>query len=489
MTKNIILIVSALLIIGFAGILLYNTFTIKSNQIQVEALPAVKVDSQAIVEHLSQAVQFQTVSTSQTAQAKTEEFQKFHQFLDTTFTKINSVLTKESISDNSLLYTWRGSDASLKPIILMAHQDVVPIDEATASQWTHSPFSGDVADGFVWGRGTLDDKGNLLSIFETVEMLLNENFQPKRTIYLACGHDEEIGGKNGATEIAKLLKERGVNAEFILDEGGSVTDRIIKGIEKPVALIGVSEKGYLSLELTVEDTGGHSSQPPKNTAIGVLSHAIAQLEDNPFPGGINGVTGEMFNKLTPEMSFGQRIFLSNLWLFRPLVVRQLASVPATNATLRTTTAATMFNAGVKDNVLPNKATAIINFRILPGENIDSVTNYVRQTINDDRVKIVPYGENAWNPSQVSNVSSNDFQIVEKTIRQTFPETIVAPYLMLGATDSRHYEGISSNIYRFSPFKLNAEDLTRIHGINERISIETYSQGIGFYYNLIKNAEL
>ena len=476
-----------LLIVGLVGYLLYNTFALKSKQMQVEVLPTVKIDSQTVAQRLSQAIQFQTISTAQTAETKAEEFQKLHLFLQNSFPKVHSILTKETIGNYSLLYTWRGTDASLKPIILMAHQDVVPIDEASLNQWTHPPFSGDIADGFVWGRGTLDDKQNVLSILESVEMLLNENFQPKRTIYLAFGHDEEIGGKNGAVNIAKLLKERGIQAEFILDEGGSLTDKIVKGIDQPVALIGIAEKGYLSLELSAEDTGGHSSQPPKNTAIGVLSKAISRLEENPFSGGIRGISAQMFDKIAPEMSFGQRFFLANLWLFRPLVERQLSAVPSTNATLRTTTAATMFNGGVKDNVLPIKATAVINFRILPGETTESVTENVRQTIADERVIIKPYGENAWNPSPISDANSPDFQNIEKTIRQTYPDSIVAPFLMLGATDSRSFQSISPNIYRFSPMKINSDDLLRIHGINERISVETYSQGIGFYYNLVKNS--
>lgn len=488
MIKKILLILFVLLVLGLAGYLFYNTFNLKSKQMQVEALPQVKIDNQSAAQRLSLAIRFQTVSVAENAQTKSEEFQKFHQFLQESFPKTHASLTKEMIGESSLLYTWRGSDTNLKPIILMAHQDVVPVDEATANQWTHQPFSGDVAEGFVWGRGTLDDKSSLMSILETTEMLLNENFQPRRTIYLVFGHDEEIGGKRGAIPIAKLFKERGVNAEFVLDEGGSITDKILKGVENPAALIGVAEKGYLSLELTVEDAGGHSSQPPKNTAIGILSRAITRLEDNPFPGGIIGITAQMFERLAPEMDFSQRFFLANLWISRPLVERQLSNAPSSNAVLRTTIAPTMFSAGVKDNVLPNKAAAIVNFRIFPGETVESVIEYATKTIGDDRVKISPYGENHWNPSPVSDVNAPQFQLIEKTVRQTFPETIVAPYLVLAATDSRHFAEISPNIYRFSPMKLTSEDLSRVHGINERISIETYSQGIGFYYNLIKNSE-
>lgn len=487
MIKKILLVVVLLLILGLVGYLLYNTFTLKSKQLQVEALPAVNVDQTAAAQRLGQAVQFQTVSTARGAETKAEPFQKLHEFLKNSFPKVHTQLSKETVADYSLLYTWRGSDASLKPIVLMAHQDVVPVDEATLNQWTQAPFSGAVADGFVWGRGTLDDKASLLGIMESVEMLLNENFQPKRTVYLAFGHDEEIGGKNGALAIANLLKERGIQAEFILDEGGSITDKVIKGVDKPVAVVGIAEKGYMSLQLTVEDAGGHSSQPPRNTAIGILSKAVTRLEDNPFPGGIKGITGEMFTRLAPEMNFGNRIFLANMWLFRPLVERQLAAVPSSNATMRTTNAATMFNSGVKDNILPNKATAVVNFRILPGETTETVTEYVRQTIADERVKIAPYDDNFWNPSAVSNTDSVGFQQIEKTIRQTYPETIVTPFLVLGATDSRHFQPVSSNIFRFSPIKLTPDDLPTIHGINERIGVENYAGSIGFYYNLIKNS--
>ncbi|MGI8543819.1 MAG: M20 family peptidase [Aridibacter sp.] len=489
MLKKILIILFIFLIV-LAAVLLYNTWSLKSKQLQVESLPQVKIDSQTVAGRLSQAVQIQTVSTAEKAETKAEEFQKFHRFLESSFPKIHSVLSKKTVADYSLLYAWSGTDSNLKPVILMAHQDVVPIDEATLNQWTHQPFSGDVADGFIWGRGTRDNKSRLLSIFESIEMLLNENFQPKRTIYLAFGHDEEIGGKNGAAQIAKLLRERGVNAEFVLDEGGGITDKILKGIDSPVAMVGIAEKGYLSLELTVEDAGGHSSSPPKSTTIGILSKAINRLEENPFPGGIRGVTAETLNKIAPEMSFGQKFFLSNLWLFRPLVERQFSSAPQTSATLRTTTAVTMFNAGVKDNILPNRATAVVNFRIMPGDTAESVTEYVRQTINDDRVKISSYGENAWSASAspVSDVNSASFQNIEKVIRQTFPDTFVSPFLGLGATDSRYFTQISPNIYRFSPLKSNSEDLKRLHGINERISVEDYSRGIGFYYNLIKNLE-
>lgn len=488
MVKKILLILFVLAIAGFGGYLIYNTFALKSKQMQVEALPKAAVDASGAAQKLSLAVRFQTVSLAENAEPKAEEFQKFQQFLQETYPKTHSALTKENVGEHSILYTWRGSDENLKPIVLMAHQDVVPVDEASAQQWTHPPFAGDIADNFVWGRGTLDDKSSLMSIFETIEMLLNENYQPKRTIYLAFGHDEEIGGKRGGRQIAELLKQRNVKAEFVLDEGGSITDGVIKGVSAPVAVVGITEKGYLSLELSVEETGGHSSQPPKNTAIGILSRAITRLEDNPFPGGISGVTAQMFDKIAPEMNFGQRFFLANLPVFKPLVEYQLSNAPSTNAALRTTTAATVFNAGVKDNVLPNQATAIVNFRILPGETIETVTEHVRQSVGDERVKIAFYGENRWNPSPVSDVNAAQFQNVEKTIRQTFPETVVAPYLMLGASDSRYFTEISPNVYRFSPMKVNSEDLTRIHGINERISIETYARGIGFYYNLIKNSE-
>lgn len=368
----------------------------------------------------------------------------------------------------------------------MAHMDVVPVDSASESLWKHPPFSGAVADGFIWGRGAMDDKGSVLGILEAVEHLLNEGFLPERSVYLAFGHDEEIGGHNGAAKIAELLSSRGVELEYVLDEG-AILSGIIDGISSPVALIGIAEKGYLSIRLSAESAGGHSSIPPADSAIGVLSRALQRIEAAPFPSRLNGPTRQMFEYLGPEMSWPKKLALANLWLFDPLIRRQLARSPLTNAAIRTTVAPTIFSAGIQENVLPTKATAVINLRLMPGETIASALAHVRKAIDDPKVQLTALPVQ-MEPSAISDIESAGFQLLQRTIGQTIPETIVAPALLVGATDSRHYAGLTKNIFRFLPITLRPEDTKRYHGIDERISIDDYERCIRFYAQLIRNSQ-
>src|SRR5205085_5726214 len=307
-------------------------------------------------------------------------------------------------------------------------------------------------------------------------------------VYLAFGHDEELGGPAGATAIAELLHARGVEPEYVLDEGGAITDGILKGISRPVAVLGTAEKGFVSVELTVEGTGGHSSAPPPQTAIGILSGATSRLEAEQMPAAFKGVTQEMFDRVGPEMNFLPRMALANLWLTRPLVVRQLTAQRETNALLRTTTAATIFEGGVKDNVLPSKARAVVNFRILPGDSVDSVLEHVRRTINDPREQIAPLKGTAMSePSPVASTDALGFRVLERTIRESFPTVAVTPSLVIGATDSRHYTKVCPNVYRFAPLWLRVGDIERILGTNERLSVENFAQTVKFYRHLIRNS--
>lgn len=369
----------------------------------------------------------------------------------------------------------------------MAHQDVVPVEPGTEGGWEQPPFEGRIAGGYIWGRGAMDDKSGVLGILEAVEMLVVQGFQPTRTVYLAFGHDEEVGGSEGAVKIAELLRSRNVELEYVLDEGLAITDGIVPDIARPVALIGIAEKGFVSLELSVEVEGGHSSMPPPQSAIGILSTAINRLEKNPMPASIEGVEREMFNYLGPEMPFGKRMAIANLWLFKPMVQRTLSASPSTNASIRTTTAATIIEAGLKENVLPSKARAVLNFRILPGDRIEGVAAHVRETINDPRVQINRFGTTFNEPSAISSANSMGFQLIQRTIRGLLPEAVVAPALMLGATDSRHYAKLTNNIYRFSPQRLRPDDVRRFHGTNERISVADYARCVRFYYYLIKDS--
>jgi carboxypeptidase PM20D1 len=466
--------------------LFINTLRFQTRQLHFAPIKHVESTNSSII-RLSKAIQYQTISNQENKRIDTNEFYNFHTFLKHYFPFIDSALLLKKINRLSLLYEWKGSDPTLRPILLMAHQDVVPVEAITLSDWSHPPFQGAIKKGFIYGRGTLDVKSGITAQMEAIEYLIAHNYKPKRTIFLAYGHDEEVGGKQGALRIAEYLRLKKVQLKFVLDEGGSIIKGIVPGIRKPIAIIGVAEKGYLSLELTAKEKGGHSSMPPKESAIGILSSAIKNLENYVFPSRMSGVGSIMFDYISPEMNFGLRFAIANKWLFSSFIEQKLDMNNATRATLHTTMATTVFKAGEKENVLPTKAKAIINFRIMPGETISQVIERVKEIIDDPRIHIKTNGKFNYEPSIVSNPSSPTFRLMQKTAKQVFPDLIVAPYLVLGSTDSRHYKNLTKNIYRFVPFRLEPSDLNRIHGINERISIKTYKEGINFYIQLIRNS--
>ncbi len=488
MIKKFFLALLALIVVLVAAVAV-NTLRKGSRQLDVPPLAALPVDEQGAAQRLGEAVRFSTIASREDAALNADQFLQFHTLLQQRFPKAHAALKRELVADLSLLYTWPGSKPELKPILLLAHQDVVPIAPGTEGDWSVPPFSGEVKDGFVWGRGSWDDKGNLMSQLEAVEMLVASGFQPERTVYLAYGADEEIGGLRGAAAIAALLKQRGVQLEFVLDEGLLILDGILPGLSKPVALIGVAEKGYMSVALSVSATPGHSSMPPKpgTSAIAMMSTALKQLEDKQLPAGIRGVGGEMFDTIAPEMSGFSRVALSNLWLFGPVVQKQLEGAASTNAMLRTTTALTIVNAGNKENVLPGRADATVNFRILPGDTkagvLEHVTSELAQAVGEGKVAVTTL-PGAKEASKVAPTDSSQYRRMNKTIRAIFPGTLVAPGLMVAATDSVHYEELSDHVFKFSPVRANAEDLKRFHGTNERLSTSNYAEAIRFYHRLL-----
>jgi len=465
-------------------VLVIRAGALKSRQLVVAPAKTLAI-SRAAVEHLSEAIQLKTVAI-QTSGANAGQFIALHALIARAFPRVQRELNKESVGDHSLLFTWRGKNDRLKPILLMAHMDVVAIDPTTESSWHHAPYSGEIADGYIWGRGAMDDKASLMAILEAVESLLMTNFRPERTIYLAFGDDEEIGGAGGAAKIAALLSSRHVGLEYIVDEGLNIFTGVIAGLDPPAALIGIAEKGYLSLQLSVETAAGHSSMPSEHSAIGILTGALQRLQRAPFQARLNRPTREMFEFLGPEMSFDKKLVLANLWLFSPFLEKTLAQSPRTNALLRTTLAVTMLNAGIKENVLPSKASAVINLRIAPGESTASIIQYVRDVVADRTVSILQLPV-ALEPSAVSSIDSASFAILNKTIRQTHPTAVVAPALLVAGTDSRHYRNLTRNIFRFLPLTVGPDDIDKYHGINERISLADYERCIRFYAQLILNS--
>ncbi|HEV8580738.1 MAG TPA: M20 family peptidase [Thermoanaerobaculia bacterium] len=479
------LLVLGLALLVLIAVLTVRTATVKSRQVQAAPVKDLAIDSRAAAERLAGAIRFPTISHEDGRNVEAEAFRGLHQYLQQTFPRVHAALTREVVADHSLLYTWKGKDPALAPILLMSHQDVVPVEPGTEKDWTHPAFSGAIDGGYVWGRGTLDDKVGVLAILEAAETLLARGFQPQRTVYFAFGHDEEVGGTHGAAAIGALLERRGIRPELILDEGGIIAEGMVPGVAKPVALIGTAEKGYLSVELVAEASGGHSSMPPPHSAIGKLAAAVEKLENHPMPARIAGATKSSFEYLAPEMPFGPRLVLANLWLFGPLAEKQFAADPAGNARIRTSTAATVFQAGVKENVLPHRARAVVNFRILPGDSIADVLRHVREAVGPD-IRVRATGVAEAEPSPESATGAPAFGLLQRTVAQTFPGSVVAPNLLSGGTDTKHYQRLSHNVYRFLPIRIQAEDLARLHGTNERVGVESYGEAIRFYAQLLRN---
>ena len=483
--RGLLLLVGAGLV-AVALVVIFRALTLSSRQIQPIPASGIILDSKALAGRLERAVQFQTISYEDHARFDEAEFKGFQKFLEQSFPKVHAAMKKEIVGDYSLLYTLKGRDDKELPILLAAHMDVVPAELSAESNWKYPPFQGHMADGFIWGRGTLDDKESVLGILEAMEKLLQDGYVPRRTIYIAFGHDEEVGGQHGAEKIASLLNSRGVKLDYVLDEGLTITEGLVPNISKPVALIGIAEKGCLSIELSVDGEGGHSMMPPRQTAIGILSSAISKLEQNKFPARMEVPVRKMLETLSPEMPFGMRVVFANLWLFEGLVKKKLASAPRTNALVRTTAAPTIFQSGVKENILATKARAIVNYRLLPGETINKVLLNVQKTVNDPRVKIVTLEGLKSDPSNIADTESKGYKAVQQAIRQVFPQALVAPGLVIAVTDSRHYGAMTGNILHFNPIRLRSDDLQRFHGTDERILVEDYRNAVNFYAQLIRN---
>ena len=483
---------SALRILGFAlalilAVLLVRAATMRSQQVPAEPAARVAFDAPALATRLAGGLRFPTISNQDGANRDDAAFEGLQRYLEQEFPLVHRTLARERVGDFALLYTWRGSDPSLAPVVLMAHQDVVPVEPGTEPDWEHPPFAGDIAGGYVWGRGALDDKVNLFGELEAAESLLRDGVRPRRTIVFVFGHDEEIGGAGGAAQIAALLAQRGVRPLMVVDEGGSILQGIAPGVAAPVAAVGIAEKGYVSVELEAQAPGGHSSTPAAQTAIGILAAAVRSVERTQMPVRLDGASRLLVEQgVGPEADFAHRIVYANLWLLRPVVERALARIPAASATVRTTTAPTVLSAGMKDNVIPSRARAVVNFRILPGDTIDAVLEHVRSVVGDARVAIraLPKKREA---SSLSRTDGEGWEMLARSIREALPGAVVAPYLMLAGTDSRHFAPLTDAVYRFMPLRLTLEDTRRIHGTNERVGIDDYTDLVRAYRRLLENA--
>jgi len=462
------------------AVVLGRAASLESRQVEVAPAKGPALDAEAAARRLAAGLRFRTLSHFDRSRLDAAAFLAYQDYLAETYPAAHAALRRERVASHSLLYTWPGRDPEAAPLLLLAHQDVVPVK---GDAWTHPPFEGVIADGYVWGRGAMDDKGNLHAILEAVEHLAGRGFAPRRTVLLAFGHDEEVGGE-GAQAVAALLDERGVEPFFVLDEGMAVVEDVFPGLDAPVALVGVAEKGYVSVELRIRGAGGHSSTPPPHTAVGILATAIHRLERERMPARLEGASRQLFTYLAPELPLPLRTAFANLWLFGPMVISTLEGNPGTNAAIRTTTAATMIEGSPKDNVLPSEAWAVVNFRILPGDTVDGVVEHVRRVVDDSRVEIAAIGT-PREPSPVSDPDSSAFEALQRTIASIFPEAAVAPGLVLGGTDARHYQRVADDVFRFGPYVFGPGDLGRIHGIDERVSVAGHARAIRFYAQLLR----
>ncbi|XP_055748128.1 N-fatty-acyl-amino acid synthase/hydrolase PM20D1.2-like [Salvelinus fontinalis] len=435
------------------------------------------------------AIRIPTVSTTET-QLNTTALREFDGLLRKAFPTVFSshLVQHEVVANYSHLFWVPGSDLALVPYMLLAHIDVVPAEERDG--WEAPPFSAQEIGGFIYGRGTIDNKQSVMGILQALEYLLIRGYSPRRGFFIGLGHDEEVSGFQGAMNIVRVLKKKGVQLAFVLDEGLAVLDGVISGLQGPAALIGISEKGLATVKLSVSKAPGHSSMPPSESSIGILAGAVKRLEENPMPRLFGeGPERGTFEHLAHKFRLPLKFVMSNMWLFSPLLGRVMERRPDTNAFVRTTTAITMFNSGVKVNILPSQAEAYVNLRIHSAQSLQEVLELIQSTVGDERVKMELV--DGFDPLPVSSYdeTSFGFQIIKKTVLDQFPQVTVAPGICIGNTDSRHYTDLAKDIYRFAPTWFRPGDAQRFHGINERISKKNYEELVVFYFNLIQNCDI
>ena len=458
-------------------------------------------DLEASAERLAGGVRFPTISNEDREDFDEAAFEAFHDYLEETFPNVHRTLTREVLGDPrpySLLYTWEGTDPSLEPVIFMAHQDVVPI--ANPDAWSYDPFAGTIDQGYLWGRGSWDPKGMIFAIMEATEMKIQEGFQPTRTYYFVMGQDEETGGGEGVGHIADVLEERGMgDAYLVFDESAPLVEGVFPGIPDNTALVGIAQKGYLSLELRVDGVGGHSSQPPETSNIGILAEAITKVEANPFPYKLNDALRHQYRWLGPELpeeeqdmyaavAFGNDDEMTEL---EQQFIEMMEGQELTRAMLHTTTAVTIIEGGVKANVMPPTARAVVNFRPTIGDSKEYIIETLREVIDDDRVTITDISDSTP-ATLIADPYSDQYQLIERTLRQIYGnEILVAPFFVVGGADAKYFAAkpLGQNTFTITPLQLEGmSDMPRLHGVDERIQLSEIGRSIGFYYQLMTNIE-
>jgi carboxypeptidase PM20D1 len=464
-------------------VLLVRTVSLRSSQAKARRVTDLQVDSAAAAEKLAGALRFRTVSLPGGLPAEPAEMLGLHRYLEQSFPRVHAALSREVVADYSLIYTWQGNEHAQSPLVLASHLDVAPVEAGAERRWTQPPFAGQVAGGWIWGRGALDGKLAAIGSLEAIETLLAHGYKPYRTVILALGHDEEVGGWRGVAAIAQRLRQRGVYPGLVLEKGGLIREGLIAGLKAPVALVGTAGKGRLSLELRVSAQGQDASP---RTSQAILAAAIARLEQ-PMPAQLGDTTAEALAALAPEMPFGRRLVLSNLWLFKPLVLRRLADLPEARESLRTTIAV---EGGVKDSGAPGEARAVVTFRIVPGDSIAAVQEHVRRTLADPRVAVSVYGDPPVEPYAQTSIANLALQLLSRTAREVWPGVIVVPDLVTNGADWKHYADRETRNYllHFVPMRLSTADLPRLRGVDERLAVSDFAAAVRFYAQLVRNTD-
>lgn len=476
-----------------AGILLLSACSKQSVPTPVAQDTDISINALAASKKLAGAIQFET-SYSQNAVPNTAAFLAFHEYLRTTFPIAHEIMEKHTINDLSLVYQWHGSDPSLKPIVFLSHQDVVPVDHP--EKWDVPPFSGMTDDQYIHGRGSVDVKFGITGTLEAVEQLYKTGFRPQRSLVFAFGHDEEIMGTRGGEKIAAWMADNNIQAEFILDEGPAVIPGLIPGLDKPVAFVGVAARGNIYFKISHKGSGGYASFPPAESSIEIISAAISRANQHQFDQKITQPIAWSLTHLAPHMPGLIEYVYRHNGLFSPFILNEFAKTETGRTVIQNTLVATTFHSGDKDATVPSYAEATLAMGILPGETIESATELLKTILSDPRVVIdyVRFPDNqrihAYDPTPISPVDHGAYNTISKTIAQVFPQAAIAPALMPGGSDGKHYlkAGVTDKVYHFFPIDVNETEIMSMHADNEKLPISAYVHSIQFYAQLIKNVQ-
>lgn len=500
------------LIIVLILVLVVRTLTYKFGDISNSSVNSTAVDttpSEKAIRRFAGGIRIATISNDNYEETNFKPFEEFKDYLEKVYPEVYKTMETDTVNTYGMIFRWKGKNSNLKPILFLSHYDVVPVlgydpttttpsdtvfninDKALApinafaDKWDYSPFSGAVANGRIYGRGTLDMKVLLFSLMEGASDLIAEGFQPERDIWFAFGHDEEVSGRQGALKIADYFKQKGLTFDAVYDEGGIIASSgsAIESVQRPLALVGTGEKGFLTLQITVKGLGGHSSMPPAKSSLIYAAEIIDKLNTNQFKPTIIAPIASFFNNIGDQMSFTSRMAIANQWLLKPLLLKTMEKSPASNALVRTTTAVTMAKGSDAPNVLSSESVVTVNFRILPGDSVAGVMEHVKHLCKDYDVNISILSQRE--PSAISPTNVRGFEVIQECIAKIYPDAIVSPYITIGGTDAYKYQIVSDNIYRLLPFELNQYEQRTIHNENEYISLENFGKVQWYYKEIMK----